>query len=148
MRVFLALLSLAATAFAYQVTSPNSQESWYSHGPVTVSWQRVDTDAEYFTMVLYNDVSTSANSFQTPSDYPSEFFRNTRRYKRSPPRSTASWGRQRSTRLVLFPSVKATKSTSFKTRVTSTTSSRNRQSSRSSLQSKFCEFVPVDGCEC
>lgn len=55
MRVFLALLSLAATAFAYQVTSPNSQESWYSHGPVTVSWQRVDTDAEYFTMVLYND---------------------------------------------------------------------------------------------
>ena len=66
MRVFLALLSLAATAFAYQVTSPNSQESWYSHGTVTVSWQRVDTDAEYFTMVLYNDVNTSAHRFQTP----------------------------------------------------------------------------------
>ncbi|KAG8693375.1 hypothetical protein FRC09_010553, partial [Ceratobasidium sp. 395] len=52
---FVALFSLVASAFAYQVTSPTSSTKWYS-GEVTnpLTWQRVDTDPKTFCIVLTN----------------------------------------------------------------------------------------------
>ncbi|KAF8609614.1 hypothetical protein BDV93DRAFT_602259 [Ceratobasidium sp. AG-I] len=52
---FVALLSFAASAFAYQVTYPGAADKWYA-GAVTnkLTWQRVNTDAEQFTLVLVN----------------------------------------------------------------------------------------------
>ncbi|THH18545.1 hypothetical protein EW146_g2455 [Bondarzewia mesenterica] len=55
MRVVLAILSLVASTFAYQINRPNDEEGWKSHGPISIAWDRVDTDPEYFTIVLYND---------------------------------------------------------------------------------------------
>ncbi|KZT29345.1 hypothetical protein NEOLEDRAFT_1056485 [Neolentinus lepideus HHB14362 ss-1] len=48
------LLSLAASALAYQITSPNANSPWTSTGPNTVTWQRVSTDASNFTLLLTN----------------------------------------------------------------------------------------------
>ncbi|KAG9105119.1 hypothetical protein FRC07_009602, partial [Ceratobasidium sp. 392] len=49
------LLSFVAGSLAYQVTSPASSTKWYS-GMVTnqLTWNRVDTDAKTFTIVLTN----------------------------------------------------------------------------------------------
>jgi len=54
MRSAAALLSLAASAFAYQVTFPTSSEGWTNSGAQTLSWTRVDTDPTNFTVVLKN----------------------------------------------------------------------------------------------
>ena len=53
---FVALLSLIASAAAYQVTSPGAATKWYA-GSVTntFTWERVSTDAEQFTLVLTNN---------------------------------------------------------------------------------------------
>ncbi|KAG8716033.1 hypothetical protein FRC11_010759 [Ceratobasidium sp. 423] len=53
---FVALLSLIASAAAYQVTYPGGGDKWYA-GTVTntFKWDRVSTDAESFTLVLVND---------------------------------------------------------------------------------------------
>ncbi|CAE7116192.1 unnamed protein product [Rhizoctonia solani] len=53
---FVALLSLIASAAAYQVTYPGGGEKWYA-GTVTntFKWDRVSTDADSFTLVLTNE---------------------------------------------------------------------------------------------
>jgi len=48
------LLSLAISALAYQVTSPNNVTGWLSNGDNTVSWNRVDTDPTSFAIFLVN----------------------------------------------------------------------------------------------
>jgi len=52
---FVALLSFAASAVAYQVTYPSASDKWYA-GAVTnkLTWERVSTDAAQFTLVLVN----------------------------------------------------------------------------------------------
>ncbi|EMD37997.1 hypothetical protein CERSUDRAFT_134538 [Gelatoporia subvermispora B] len=54
MRSFVVTLVLAASAFAYTVTSPTNGTTWTASGPNTVSWTRVDTDPQTFTIVLNN----------------------------------------------------------------------------------------------
>eukprot|EP01099_Mayorella_cantabrigiensis_P007145 TRINITY_DN6205_c0_g1_i1.p1 TRINITY_DN6205_c0_g1~~TRINITY_DN6205_c0_g1_i1.p1 ORF type:complete len:199 (+),score=8.37 TRINITY_DN6205_c0_g1_i1:123-719(+) len=53
---FFALLSFAASAVAYRVTSPSTGTKWYG-GAVTnkLTWERVNTDPEQFTLVLVNE---------------------------------------------------------------------------------------------
>ncbi|KAG8693366.1 GPI inositol deacylase, partial [Ceratobasidium sp. 395] len=53
---FVALFSLVASAFAYQVTSPTSSTKWYS-GEVTnpLTWDKVSTDPLTFCIVLTNE---------------------------------------------------------------------------------------------
>ncbi|CAE6419034.1 unnamed protein product [Rhizoctonia solani] len=53
---FVALLSLIASAAAYQVTYPGGDDKWYA-GTVTntFKWERVSTDADSFTLVLTNE---------------------------------------------------------------------------------------------
>ncbi|KAJ1311215.1 hypothetical protein OPQ81_009715 [Rhizoctonia solani] len=53
---FVALLSLIASAAAYQVTYPGGGDKWYA-GAVTntFKWERVSTDAESFTLVLTSE---------------------------------------------------------------------------------------------
>ncbi|ELU41901.1 GPI-anchored domain-containing protein [Rhizoctonia solani AG-1 IA] len=53
---FVALLSLIASAAAYQVTYPGAADKWYA-GTVTnkFDWTRVNTDADSFTLVLTNE---------------------------------------------------------------------------------------------
>jgi len=48
------LLSLAASVFAYQVTSPRKDDVWTSIGPNTFTWSSVSTDRQNFTLVLKN----------------------------------------------------------------------------------------------
>ncbi|KAF8742451.1 hypothetical protein AX14_004319 [Amanita brunnescens Koide BX004] len=55
MRVFLAcVLALTSSAMGYQVTVPNTSENWTNVGGQPLSWQRVDTDPQNFTVVLTN----------------------------------------------------------------------------------------------
>lgn len=54
MRSFFALLALVSSACAYQVITPGNSNGWTTGGPNIVTWQRVDTDAQNFTMVLVN----------------------------------------------------------------------------------------------
>ncbi|TCD69850.1 hypothetical protein EIP91_005927 [Steccherinum ochraceum] len=51
---FASILSFAAAAFAFQVTSPTNATGWTTTGPNAVGWSRVDTDAQNFTIVLSN----------------------------------------------------------------------------------------------
>ncbi|RDB22543.1 hypothetical protein Hypma_009988 [Hypsizygus marmoreus] len=48
-------LSFIASAFAYRVTSPSEAKGWTTSGPQTLTWERVDTDPENFTVVLTNE---------------------------------------------------------------------------------------------
>ncbi|QRV76555.1 GPI-anchored small secreted protein [Ceratobasidium sp. AG-Ba] len=52
---FVALVSFAASALAYQVTFPMASDKWYS-GEVTntLEWNRVNTDQSTFCIVLTN----------------------------------------------------------------------------------------------
>jgi hypothetical protein len=54
MRAAVILLSLAASAFGYQVTIPGQNYNWTNNGPQTLSWVRVSTDATNFTAILVN----------------------------------------------------------------------------------------------
>ncbi|KAI9508116.1 hypothetical protein F5148DRAFT_20699 [Russula earlei] len=54
MRSFVFLLSLLASACAYQVLTPGNAVGWTTSGPNTVTWQRVVTDPTNFTMLLVN----------------------------------------------------------------------------------------------
>jgi hypothetical protein len=60
MRSFFALIPFVAFASAYQVITPNQSVNWTTAGSNTVTWQRVSTDAQNFTIVL-------VNQHQTPS---------------------------------------------------------------------------------
>jgi len=53
---FVALFSFVASSVAYQVTSPTASTKWYA-GAVTnqLTWERVNTDAAQFTLVLTNN---------------------------------------------------------------------------------------------
>lgn len=53
---FFSVLALAASAAAYQVTSPSSSQGWTTAGPNVLSWSRVNTDRLNFTAVLSNQV--------------------------------------------------------------------------------------------
>jgi len=54
MRPFFTLISLVATATAYQVVTPGNAQNWTTAGPNSVTWQRVSTDPTNFTMLLVN----------------------------------------------------------------------------------------------
>ncbi|KAI0368050.1 hypothetical protein BV20DRAFT_923546, partial [Pilatotrama ljubarskyi] len=56
MRSIAALLAFAASALAFQVTEPTNSTGWTTSGPNQVSWNKVDTDASNFTIVLVNQV--------------------------------------------------------------------------------------------
>jgi len=62
MRSFFALLALVSSACAYQVLTPGNSNGWTTGGPNIVTWQRVGTDAENFTMVLVNQVGSSLHT--------------------------------------------------------------------------------------
>ncbi|CAE6433298.1 hypothetical protein ACGC1H_001531 [Rhizoctonia solani] len=53
---FVAILSLIASAVAYEVTYPSASDKWFA-GTVTntFKWDRVNTDATSFCLVLVND---------------------------------------------------------------------------------------------
>jgi hypothetical protein len=48
------VLAFVASALAYMVTFPNSQEGWTNTGSQTVNWTMVDTDQVSFEIVLTN----------------------------------------------------------------------------------------------
>ncbi|KAI0787036.1 hypothetical protein BC629DRAFT_1514474 [Irpex lacteus] len=54
MRTFAAVLALATSAFALQVTAPTNATGFSNDGQNTVSWTRVSTDPKNFTIVLVN----------------------------------------------------------------------------------------------
>ncbi|KAI0722249.1 hypothetical protein C8T65DRAFT_628736 [Cerioporus squamosus] len=54
MRSIAALLALAASALAYQVTEPTNATGWTITGPNVVAWNKVSTDAANFTILLVN----------------------------------------------------------------------------------------------
>jgi len=54
MRSFFALVALVSSACAYSVVTPNSLSGWTTGGPNIVTWQRVVTDPQNFTMLLVN----------------------------------------------------------------------------------------------
>jgi hypothetical protein len=56
MRSLFTVLSLVASACAYQILTPSNSSGWTTVGPNIVSWQRVSTDSNNFTMVLVNQV--------------------------------------------------------------------------------------------
>lgn len=56
MRAVAALLALATSALAFQVTQPTNATGWVTSGQNTVSWQAVSTDPANFTIVLVNEV--------------------------------------------------------------------------------------------
>ncbi|KAH9042864.1 hypothetical protein EDB84DRAFT_899140 [Lactarius hengduanensis] len=58
MQFFFTLLSFVALASAYQVSSPGGSSGWTIAGPNVVTWQRVNTDALNFTIVLSNQART------------------------------------------------------------------------------------------
>jgi hypothetical protein len=58
MQFFVALLALAASAVAYDVTAPTSADKWTTIGPNKFSWNRVSSDPHNFTLVLTNQDSS------------------------------------------------------------------------------------------
>jgi hypothetical protein len=54
MRSLFTVFSLVASACAYQILTPSNSSGWTTTGPNIVTWQRVNTDANNFTMVLVN----------------------------------------------------------------------------------------------
>jgi hypothetical protein len=54
MRSAAVLLSLAASAFAIQVTFPSQNDVWSNEGPQTLKWTSVNTDPKSFACILYN----------------------------------------------------------------------------------------------
>ncbi|KAF8897731.1 hypothetical protein BD779DRAFT_398444 [Infundibulicybe gibba] len=55
MRAFTAVfLSFAASTWAYQVLTPNQSSGWTNSGPQPLTWERVNTDRDNFTVVLTN----------------------------------------------------------------------------------------------
>jgi len=58
MQFFFALIPFLALASAYQVTSPGGAAGWTTAGPNVVTWQRVSTDQQNFTIVLSNQART------------------------------------------------------------------------------------------
>jgi len=58
MRSLFTVLSLVASACAYQILTPSNSSGWTTVGPNLVSWQRVSTDSNNFTMVLVNQDKT------------------------------------------------------------------------------------------
>ena len=59
MRSLAALLALAASALAYQVTQPTNSTGWTTSGPNVVAWDMVSTDPANFTILLVNEVRVS-----------------------------------------------------------------------------------------
>ncbi|KAF9444254.1 fruit-body specific gene D [Macrolepiota fuliginosa MF-IS2] len=51
-------LSFASSSLAYLVNVPNGYQGWKENGPQPLEWSRVDTDAEYFAVVLTNQDRT------------------------------------------------------------------------------------------
>ncbi|KAF9006552.1 hypothetical protein BDQ17DRAFT_1540354, partial [Cyathus striatus] len=45
----------AASAFAYQITTPSETVGWTNQGAQSVAWSRVNTDATNFTILLTNE---------------------------------------------------------------------------------------------
>jgi len=61
MRTVFAVLSLAASAFAFQVTQPNGSQGWtLNSNSNKVAWTSVSTDRANFTIVLVNQNTTPA----------------------------------------------------------------------------------------
>ncbi|SJL01764.1 uncharacterized protein ARMOST_05087 [Armillaria ostoyae] len=58
MRTAAVLIACATSALAYTVTVPNASQGWTNSGSQTVSWQKVSTDRDNFTIVLTNQAST------------------------------------------------------------------------------------------
>ena len=56
MRSLFTVLSLVASACAYQILTPSNSSGWTTVGPNLVTWSRVSTDPTNFTMVLVNQV--------------------------------------------------------------------------------------------
>jgi hypothetical protein len=56
MRSLITLFSFVASACAYQIISPSNTSGWTTLGRNNVTWQRVNTDAATFTMLLVNQV--------------------------------------------------------------------------------------------
>lgn len=56
MRAVAAVLALATSAFALSVTAPTNTTGFNNEGQNTVSWNRVSTDPQNFTIVLVNKV--------------------------------------------------------------------------------------------
>jgi cobalamin biosynthesis Mg chelatase CobN len=54
MRTTAVLIACATSALAYSVTVPNASQGWTNSGSQTVSWQKVSTDRDNFTIVLTN----------------------------------------------------------------------------------------------
>jgi hypothetical protein len=62
MRVAAVLLAIVSSAFAYQVLSPGGSQGWTNQGAQTLTWQRVETDRQNFTVLLTNQ---KVSGFQT-----------------------------------------------------------------------------------
>ncbi|KIJ98336.1 hypothetical protein K443DRAFT_680864 [Laccaria amethystina LaAM-08-1] len=62
MRSILFLLAFISSAFAYTVTSPNSNQGWTNQGAQLLTWTRVNTDRLNFTVVLTNQNITGFQS--------------------------------------------------------------------------------------
>jgi len=54
MRTFASVLAFAASTFAYTVTKPDNSTGFSTSGSNTVTWTRVSTDPQNFTVVLVN----------------------------------------------------------------------------------------------
>ncbi|KAH6915062.1 hypothetical protein BKA70DRAFT_1257871 [Coprinopsis sp. MPI-PUGE-AT-0042] len=54
MRSFIVLASLVASVLSYEVVRPSRTSGWTNQGPQTVTWDRVNTDPDTFSIVLTN----------------------------------------------------------------------------------------------
>ncbi|KAJ2931708.1 hypothetical protein H1R20_g5529, partial [Candolleomyces eurysporus] len=54
MRFAAVVLACASTVLGYTLLSPNESEGWTNQGPQRMTWTRVATDRENFTVVLTN----------------------------------------------------------------------------------------------
>jgi len=54
MRSFFALVALISSTCAYQILTPGNSNGWTTAGPNIVTWQRVVTDSQTFTILLVN----------------------------------------------------------------------------------------------
>ncbi|KAI0772020.1 hypothetical protein BD413DRAFT_547731 [Trametes elegans] len=57
MRSIAVLFALAASALAFSITEPTNSTGWTTSGPNQVSWEKVSTDNNNFTIVLSNQAS-------------------------------------------------------------------------------------------